>query len=72
MQLSMWLNLIIVVAVMIGFALGARQWIRRVRKALRLIRESREQTHRDGMICIRCGYNIRVSPKRCSECGYEP
>jgi len=52
-----------------GFVLRATG---RVKAARRRRRESLEQLHRDGMICIRCGYNMRASPKKCSECGYEP
>lgn len=35
-------------------------------------RESLERIYRDGMVCIRCGYNMRANPMKCSECGYEP
>ena len=72
MQLSMWLHVLINAALLFGLALLVRAYARRICKAVRLLRESRERMLRDGMICFRCGYNMRATPKRCSECGYEP
>ena len=46
--------------------------VRRINAAARRRKASREKIYRDGMICIRCGYNMRATPYRCSECGYRP
>jgi rubrerythrin len=46
--------------------------VKRIRLARRRVRESRERIFRDGMICARCGYNMRASPQQCSECGCRP
>jgi predicted Zn-ribbon and HTH transcriptional regulator len=54
------------------FVSGCWRMIKRQLEWRKKRKEAKERLYRDGMICIRCGYNMRVSPTRCSECGYEP
>lgn len=59
---------------LMGLAMINTLWrfVRRRRLWRQKREESLERLHRDGMICIRCGYNVRANPLKCSECGYEP
>lgn len=70
MKLAQLVSVLALLLLLMG--LSARLILPRLRIARQRMRESREQIYRDGMICSRCGYNMRATPLRCSECGYEP
>lgn len=65
-------DMITILLLLVGLGVSVRFWVKRVREVRRRLGDSRQRICRDGMVCFRCGYNIRATPKRCSECGYEP